>query len=564
VTQSKKNTSGTWPSQLPAAKNLVLPCNSFYREDLESQVSQIQDQFKSINIELHFQTLALERNQEKLARLAEKNYSWLVHIDHLDQPQIKKLKAWDKYVLEYRVLPSKLYPAATYLRDLPDFVQKKMKWLFATKEGVTNDFADIEEIPAIVESLKNSPLHGFATASTQWAHTVAGETPVFVTGEGWSSLNATSYDDENWPLFLAQANSSYLGFMVDPNVDLLNEVVQKNKSSVIYVETPAHKKLLKALQPQSSTATPFYFLENFLVRKEIWQVYLRTYTSYNHWTWSHFIKHENIQLSYCEAAANTPVASKLKVPTLRRQSQQRYLQTLDQNFYSQYFYFIHENGLFRKSTFALFSLFFSLKYLFPRSLRERLTQMRSYLRRRAEDVAYSLEMTGEAARKVALFLFNKSFWATHAKYWESYAVANRTFGFFYALSIKFYWRFGFRTYRALRGTFHFIYWRVLRQAASGIYASSVQTFWFGYKVVMAMFTGLNYIFWRLCDGFWACYHGIWIAYSYTLAPVIGFIVSLFDFPESYAQAPWPERWKLKSIFIAKKWGWLLFKTVGLR
>jgi hypothetical protein len=481
LTHSKKNRTGQILASLPLAKNFVLPCNSFYGKDLEKKISEAQPFFQKIFLELHFVTATLERHQHRLAQLAHSNCSWIIHIDHLDQNLIHQLEKWDAQVSEYRIFPSKIYSVEMFLRDLPPFVQKKLKWFFAPREDVSDDFMDLESTALVAKNLRRASLHTLTLASPHWPHTLGHEEPMPQHGIQWSVIDANNYKSGDWPIHLSQIKSSYLGYVASPVSGQIDDILAKNKVSVIFLETAAHRDLLKDFKSHFSQAPTLFLLENFLVRREIWQVYLRTYSNYNHWTWSHFITNENIQTVITPAIASpfaTEQISAINIEGLRRSCREHYLETLDSEFYKKYFNFFHQMGSSRIFFTVIFSFIFSLKHIIPLSVRQKYQNSFNSLLLKWDDISYSTSLFGENLKKAGLFVFHRGFWFLHRQ------------------------------------------------------------------------------FWRLNTALWQCYQ--------VLAPAFGFVSSLSEFPEYYANYSFSERCRLKFLFITRKFAWLALKMVGKR
>jgi hypothetical protein len=498
LTHSKKNITGEPQTALPLAKNIILPCNSFYEEDLEKKISEAQAFFQKIFLELHFVTATMERHQTRLTQLANTKCSWIIHIDHLDHKLINQLAKWDAQVCEYRLFPSKIYPVEMFLRDLPPFIQKKLKWIFSPQEDISDDFTDIETTAEVVENLRRTSLHTFALASPHWPHTVGHEAPIHKQGTYWSAIDASAYQNSDWPVHLSKKTSAYLGYLHCPaNLDL-DSILAKHKVSVIYLETSGHRDLLMNFKSHFSQAPSLFLLENFLVRREIWQVYLRTYTNYNHWTWSHFIKNENIQTVTIPALKADRIST-IDIEDLRSSCREHYLQTLDFEFYKKHFNFFHKINGFRKAIALVFSFLFSLKHRVPSSVRHKVHERSNSLYRKWNDVMYSFALFGESLKKLGLFVFHRGYWFLHRQFWRLNTM-----------------------------------------------------FWF----LNTIFWHLNTIFWRLNTIFWQCYQ--------VFAPAFGFVSSLFEFPEHYKHHSFPQRCRLKTLFIARKLAWLALKIAGKR
>lgn len=508
ITKSKNNLSTQKNEKLPQAKNLIFACNSFYQPDIQSRLANSTG-YDNVSLELHFLTLSLERNQAKLADVAKTEAQWIVHIDHLDPEKIQKLKDWDHKVAEYRVLPSQLYPAVLFLAQLPAFVQKKVKWALLGKDDTTADFPPLSSLSSTISQLKSVPLHDFALSDLNWAPTFEGATPLLRSGLRWTVLDSLAYQSEDWPLQLSLLDSEYVGYLAAPKAAQIDKTISLYDSMFFYFETKTHKKIQNSLANYLPVSEKFYFLENFLVKKEIWRAYLKSYSVYDHWTWTDFLKQKNI---HPQSITDLNTQSQLTVGTFHLAIQRHYQLTLDSQFYKSYSLAIHNNKFFRKFSYSFFKFTFSLLALIPHSFLTKISRQKKDIALSIDDLQYSAASNMALLKKVSTFILQRFYWLSHAKYWQGYDIVQKTKGAIYALTIYSYWA----TYKI----------------AEALHHKSLSTFW-------------------------------WL-YANVFTPVTGFFVSLFDFPKSYEQEPWFKRWILKTQLFVKKWLWLILKTARLR
>ena len=294
---------------------VVFPCNSIYRADF---IQLLCHRTEKDTIEIYASELALPRYRSRLQSLRALSLPMVAIIDHLRQDWITPLKPWDPLIIEYRVVPSRMYSSEDFLTSLPPFVLKKLKW--ALPPAVDTNLQTIDEIE---KSFSAPTLWNHQWSKTLWNLTWD---PSSSDGETLGKLFYIhkSHQRPGWPMLLGQSSAPYVGVLTSRTPAPQMESALSEADIVFYQ------------QPGLFQQQPLLPLNDFVIHQQIWNIYLASETSIDVFSWNDFIKKYALRVVIAEGAE----ISSLTTDEIRKHAQISYLAHPRESFFREWFFWL--------------------------------------------------------------------------------------------------------------------------------------------------------------------------------------------------------------------------------
>ncbi|MBY0316251.1 MAG: hypothetical protein K2Q26_12060, partial [Bdellovibrionales bacterium] len=313
----------------------MFPCNSIYREDF---IQRLCHRTEKDTIEISAAELALPRYKSRLQSLRALALPMIAIIDHVRQDWTTPLKAWDSLIVEYRIIPSRMYTSEDFLTSLPPFVLRKLKWALPAPVD-----SNLQTINDIQKSFSEPALWNHQWSRTLWNLTWD---PSSSNGETVGKLFyiLESQQKPGWPMLLGQSSAEYVG-VLNPRTPVPHIESALSEVDIVFYQQPAMFQQHQLLP-----------LHDFAIHKQIWNIYLTSEISVDVFSWNDFIKKYSLRVVIAEGAD----VSSLTTDKISEHAKISYIAQPRESFFREWFFWLGHSPRRRQFLLWFFTIYFKV------------------------------------------------------------------------------------------------------------------------------------------------------------------------------------------------------------